>query len=151
MSDDLAARVLAAIEETERIAQAATPGPWQRFLGHDIGVGQPVVPDSPVDGHTVAEMPRCADHVDRRCEDAAHIAHNDPESVLRRCAADREIVVLHTPKTAEIYTEHPGNGDYDFGCPSCHYEWDCEEIMRMGYCATLIALAKGYGIDVDGG
>lgn len=74
--DDLSSLLLAAIEETERLAREATEGPWRAGVR-----GGPTVE---AEGWTVASGVTDLD--------AAHIAHNDPSSVLRRCSADRRIV-----------------------------------------------------------
>ncbi|KPC94474.1 hypothetical protein ADL27_14250 [Streptomyces sp. NRRL F-6602] len=66
-----------------------------------------------------------------------HIALNDPESVLRRCAADRKLIAAH-PVTRDV-----ASGPHSFGCSVCHHE----DLLVAGYgwCDTLLALAEGYG------
>jgi hypothetical protein len=90
MTNDLAARVLAAIDETERIALHAHGDTWTAHGWHLVksSDGEEVVTvgDS---GGGVYDDPT-----------ANHIAGNDPATVLRRCAADRKIVELHPPNTA---------------------------------------------------
>lgn len=73
---DLAARLLAAIEETERVARAATDGPWTAYATRGVFAG--VLDRDWVAGTDPAE--------------AEHIARHDPAAVLRRCEADRRIV-----------------------------------------------------------
>lgn len=72
-----------------------------------------------------------------------HIALNDPASVLRRCAADRKLLELHTP------TEWP-TGTRAV-CPSCA-RWDNDTAMGDDAaspvpfpCPTVFVLAEGYG------
>ncbi|WP_448333522.1 DUF6221 family protein [Streptomyces sp. DSM 41534] len=74
-------------------------------------------------------------------EIAEHVIYNSPEVVLRRCAADRKILELHSPD----------NGD----CSACaepeQYSEDSEgagEWTRSAVpfpCDTVRALAEGYG------
>lgn len=74
-------------------------------------------------------------------ESVAHIAANDPESVLRRCAADRKLIAAH-PVNRDVINEKP-DGMHGFGCFTCHNE----DLLTIGYgwCASLRALAEGYG------
>ncbi|MGW5690306.1 DUF6221 family protein [Streptomyces asiaticus] len=63
-----------------------------------------------------------------------HIALNDPESVLRRCAADRKLLELH------------GRHEDD-GCRTC-VEWSETEYYHVPVpfpCDSFSALAEGYG------
>ncbi|WP_399553895.1 DUF6221 family protein (plasmid) [Streptomyces anulatus] len=66
---------------------------------------------------------------------AQHIALHDPESVLRRCAADRKLIAEHGPCS-----------DQDLGCKGCGFN-NQEESMVDHYedCPVLCALAEGYG------
>jgi hypothetical protein len=68
---DLTTRLLAAIEETERIAQAAIR--WSEGA---------------------------SEWADGENPDWVHIAHHDPTTVLRRCAVDRKIVERYTNAVA---------------------------------------------------
>lgn len=70
-----------------------------------------------------------------------HIALHDPESVLRRCAADRKLIAAH-PITRDVITVLP-DGTHGFGCSVCHHE-DLY-VVGDGWCTTLLALAEGYG------
>jgi hypothetical protein len=81
---DLGARILTAIEETKRTAREAmqtNTGRWTS--GSPYGYGTVVQDDA---GQLVVYLNR---GLNGR---AAYIARNDPESVLRRCVADRKIV-----------------------------------------------------------
>lgn len=87
MTEDLVARVLAAIDETERIAQAAEerhPSPWRA----DRGPGALGLPTGTWldDSENVGAAAADGSHM------AAHLIRQDPHAVLRRCAADRKIV-----------------------------------------------------------
>ncbi|MFJ9988598.1 DUF6221 family protein [Streptomyces globisporus] len=69
---------------------------------------------------------------------AQHIALHDPESVLRRCAADRKLIALHRPvemveEMADVCTACEVTGNYPY------YP-----------CATLRVIAEGYGWTEDG-
>lgn len=82
---DLVTAIRAAIEETERIAQAAGGTAWVRTTTYpdqagveDAATGEVVVYDEGFP--TVAQ--------------AEHIVRHDPAAVLRRCAADRKILDL---------------------------------------------------------
>ncbi|CAL9668752.1 hypothetical protein SUDANB145_07303 (plasmid) [Streptomyces sp. enrichment culture] len=79
---DLLAWLETAIIDRETAARAASEGPWE-----ETGIGEY--------GWTVS-APNGAlfetDDSDQGRADAHYIALNDPESVLRRCAADRKLL-----------------------------------------------------------
>lgn len=116
--DDLSTLLLAAIEETERLANDArglvgfVTDWWDSEALHDrLGMSR---------------------------ADALHIHRQSPSSVLRRCAADKRQVERHARKTAWI--------DDDRNAPVCaccgtHYEYP----VRWP-CPTLLDLAEGYGL-----
>lgn len=67
-------------------------------------------------------------------DEVAHIVLNDPESVLRRCAADRKLLKLH--------------GGNMHSCPATDETDYLDEWTHFGYedhCPVIIALAEGYG------
>lgn len=68
-------------------------------------------------------------------DEVAWIVLNDPESALRRCAADRKLIAEHGPCS-----------DQDLGCKGCGFN-NQEESMVDHYedCPVLCALAEGYG------
>jgi hypothetical protein len=75
-------------------------------------------------------------------EIAAHTVLHDPESVLRRCAADRKLMELHSPVTL-----HAGAGARYFEttrvCKSCEPP---KQFPETAYpCPTIVSLAEGYG------
>ncbi|MFJ6069008.1 DUF6221 family protein [Streptomyces tendae] len=74
-------------------------------------------------------------------EIAEHIIYNSPESVLRRCAADRKLIAAH-PITRDVIDVYP-DGRHGFGCSVCH----TEDLLTIGsgWCDSLLALAEGYG------
>ncbi|MBZ6211592.1 hypothetical protein KVH31_34420 [Streptomyces olivaceus] len=74
---------------------------------------------------------------------SVHIALNDPESVLRRCAADQTELARHTP--TEWPTAAPAV------CPSCA-RWNHDAAMGDDAaspvqfpCPSILSLAEGYG------
>lgn len=120
-SDDLVPQILAAIEETERLASAListvnpTTGEW--------------VPAGP---HGT-EIRDSRDHLVVKHswpDEIAHIIRHDPAAVLRRCAADRRRLERHTPDTT---------GDGYFYCTTCGgggkhefpVEWPCEDLLDV--------------------
>jgi hypothetical protein len=127
--DDLSSLLLAAIEETERLARGVTGSiaPWEV----DEEDGQFGVLDQDME-------PQCWPRSGAR---AMHIAHNDPASVLRRSAADRRLLELHK----QVPTERPG-ATGETGCDLCRWEasWGME--VQPGVCETVLTLAEGYGI-----
>jgi hypothetical protein len=64
---------------------------------------------------------------------AEHIIYNSPESVLRRCAADRKLLELHRPMDHE--------GEMAVFCSECDVSGDYPYFP----CQTLRILAEGYG------
>ena len=64
---------------------------------------------------------------------ATHIALNDPQSVLRRCATDRKLLELHKP--VEM------TGETADACAVCEVTGDYPYYP----CATIRLLAEGYG------
>lgn len=115
----------AAIAAREIAARAATGGLWE-----ETGIGDYGWTVSAPSGAIVD-----TDDSDQGLADARHIAANDPESVLRRCAADRKLISQHGPCS-----------DTDRGCKGCGFD-NQEESMVDDYnsCPVLLALAEGYG------
>lgn len=113
---DLVTRLRAAIDETE---QTARKDQYNRPHGPGCGI-------------TADELPDCD------CDYAA--------SVLRRCAADRNILSQHTPADEE-------DGRVDCGiCIEPGYiglEFCCDWPRVMWPCPTVRYLADGYGITTE--
>jgi len=146
---DLASRLLAAIEEVERLAHEAQDyigdSPWS--VGRARGSGEPYVK---------GEVAAVCSLVDEAS--AAHIAHNDPAAVLRRCAADREEVELHhivwrdigwlewdDREHAEMYEELPVCGL----CVPKHSSFPTRADVPEGPCQTIRLRARAYGLSVE--
>ncbi len=74
----------------------------------------------------------------------AHISLHDPQTVLRRCAADRKLLALHnTPGT--VFPDGAYLDDNRW-CVGCGYGNDGEPLTPdVNDCPTLNALAEGYG------
>lgn len=90
----------AAIDETEQIARGAWQENW-RWYAEDKTVMTHADQRGDWDGYRTAGTRA----------DAEHIARHDPESVLRRCAADREILDAyeHADKVAGDGISPEGN------------------------------------------
>ena len=168
MIEDLAARVLAAIEEAEQIARASGGGDrllprgvsWRREP-MTIAAYHPGWSHRVVGGYDSAVVDEAHETV------ARHIAHNDPATVLRRCAADRKLV-----EYVRGWQHDYNDDDAWFSCAQAVLpeQWrssdpedarpgsGCSNEDRAGGpcdCATgahlqrvLTALAAGYGVVV---
>ena len=131
-AEELVAAVRAALDDTERLARAAaeTAGEtwWHRptLVSYDDIVDD--VAQLVVAAHEYLGVGELDDDM------IAHSAGHDPAAVLRRVAADREILAEHSPHR---------NG----ACPVC-WRVTVRSSMREDYpCPTLRALAHGLGID----
>ncbi|WP_406227335.1 DUF6221 family protein [Streptomyces anthocyanicus] len=69
---------------------------------------------------------------------AAHIEHNDPAAILRRCEADRRILAIH-------YAVEDG---YFTACDGCGTAGICDDWVteNINDCPILLALAHAHGI-----
>jgi hypothetical protein len=147
--DDLVEWLRAQLDEDERVANAATEGPWRVTIRSD----SPYAEDGEI--HTVAvharyrndsspEPYRVVTHgdfheaIDR--PDADHIVRWDPARVLREVEAKRRRLVRHRPVTA---------ADTDWvACSHCHTTYPCDDIRddllpysdRPGYPGGVAAL-----------
>ncbi|WP_446458691.1 DUF6221 family protein [Streptomyces rochei] len=80
---------------------------------------------------------------------ADHITLHDPESVLRRCAADRKLMTLHQPVVCGAF-----GCDCDRKCKTCDWTASQEFDRKPAWgqvdhhifpCPTVRALAESYG------
>lgn len=156
--DDLAARVLAAIADVERIAHAtAPPGGWLRWQVRGDGADRNSTTRD--DRHPeriddVAGVPIAA----VSAAVGQHLVRHDPKTVLRRCAADRKLI-------ADVQGwPHLTVGDTWYSCAQAIDDWEkdaapgsaCADEDRAGQpcdCGlvdrqrtVLMALAVGYGV-----
>lgn len=134
---DLAARILEAIDRTEEIARAVddNSAPWDGQWKSQYGLV--------VRTYNGWVLVHGTDAAPLRTGLARHIAHNDPATVLRRCAADRRILNAHL---TDVLSDTLYGRLYS--CHTCHRFTD--EGTPRWWCETLLALADGYGITVDG-
>lgn len=132
--NDLTTRLLAAIEATEFTAKAASPGTWDFDGDEEVSEDVGDWPVAYVRGAMQAPGTQAAN--------GGHIAANDPDTVLRRCAADRKMVNLHATTVFETIRGNPKYGR-DYWCETCHVPGDQG---GRNWCETLRLLAEGYGI-----
>ncbi|WP_432136802.1 DUF6221 family protein [Streptomyces sp. bgisy154] len=133
----------AQLAEDERIARAATPGPWAWTpetdvwdqngptlirQGHDDGEPAEVLAGWGHDawGLTVSDA------------DKAFIAAHDPARVLREVAANRRRLERHTPQPMIGHDSDENDpSTYVLGCSTCQVtvvhdgDWPCEEVRDM--------------------
>lgn len=122
-------------EQTARLAADAVGGPSWDGWSREVSV-HPPGNDTVADGVMYGDL-----YEPMKQEACDHIAANDPESVLRRCAADRKLIAAH-PITRDVIAVQP-DGTHGFGCAVCHNE----DLLTLGdgWCDSLRALAEGYG------
>lgn len=134
---DILAWLDRAITAREQVARSASAGSWTA-----TGIGEY--------GWTVS-APNGAlfetDDSDQGRFDAEYIAVNDPESVLRRCAADRKLLAGHKPVQGSGFNpdddDTPGAyGDIASACASCG---TYDEYAVRFPCHVVLTLAEGYG------
>lgn len=136
----LAARLLAAIEETERLARDAVQETTGRWTSREVewGVGTVVEDDC---GALLLHVTYHGRNVQY-----PHIAHNDPDTVLRRCAADRRILDRHKPHVIETSRSNPQPVicDYCSHVPDA-VDWPCPDVedIVVAYRGESIRRAKG--------
>lgn len=148
-TDQLAVWLREAMDAAERDAKEATPGPWVvRGLGrHDQAA---IVQDS--GARNAMSLPIGPAFMDaqgsRATADARHAARHDPAAVLRRIAADRKLLDLHTtPHTVVELAVEPVGELFcgECGGPCTHMgEAECEICGQDG-CDTVRLLAEGWG------
>lgn len=149
------------LAETERIALAANhQGRWDTSGddGPAEGVLYALAGNNPKDGWKIAEFTLYTDGVANAAnkpnhlpaystmpihhiENAIHAAHNDPKRVLGKVAADREILAEHAPTSW-------GGPPL---CITCSVlDGAFSNVGALWPCKTVLALAKGHGIDTSG-
>lgn len=141
--EDILAWLETAIAEREDTARLATQGTWRT---HDTyldlgGHTATVLVGEWNDTRLLAWLPTMShtpwDEARNVWNNASHIAANDPESVLRRCAADRKLLELHAPTQ--------GFNVYGGSCTACSACGAAEEYPVWYPCPSVLALAEGYG------
>lgn len=129
MSNELIAKLNAALDEDERVAQEATSGPWSSDI--------PMAKDG-----VKAVAASCGDFeiwvADCRYEqmgpmaitNAKHIARHDPASVLRQVAATRKILTAYEEESAYLNANLRADGG-----------------VAHGLWTAIEAFAEAYGIE----
>ncbi|APY88193.1 hypothetical protein DCW30_05760 [Streptomyces alfalfae] len=110
------------LDADERIAEAATPGPWR-------------VRDEGVVGDDGQHWPVAYTDSYRAREDCLHVAAHDPARVLREIDVKRQLVALH----AVDYRERPDRVLGEVDDPFC-----AECVGERYPCTTLRLLALPY-------
>lgn len=131
MTEDLITWLSAVLDEDERLARAATPGPWKDGAGtvalHSTGMDE-------ITGYVHEQA------------DIDHIVRHDPAAVLADIAAKRQIVAIHNVWTA-IYPEDAVHEwrRKDRRCIGCGFNSSEEpNTPDVNDCPTLRALASAY-------
>lgn len=116
------------IDAVEECARACPPWPWTFDTDDDAVIA--------ADGIQVADVFALSSKQLRAT--GLHVIANDPEAVLRRCAADRKILEIHSY----------GGGSFEpYSCNGCGSDSEWGPIVEhTNDCETLQALAAGYGL-----
>lgn len=141
--ESLVAAVRERLDETERLARAATCEAWTVRV--DCFGEVEVVTDAAHARYVGDKQPEPYDVVSHgdfheavSLADAEHIAFHDPAAVLRRVAAQRRVLERHQP--------HIG----DDGQATCEYcPADYEDELTPWPCPDFADLADGLGIDLE--
>ena len=127
--DDLVQWLGAQLDEDERIARAASLGPWVQSgigdYGWSVTFGRP--------GAGVE-----TDDSEQGLADADFIAAHDPARVLREIDAKRQLVVAHAPGRPK------GRPSMEAHCQSCTTAQAWDEAAAASNCRTLRLLALPY-------
>jgi hypothetical protein len=92
MSADVVRRLIAVLDEIERLAGLASPGPWRPNAEHDeVLAGDD---ETVCDGFALSnnQLRNTVDHI---------VLNADPESVLRLCRAHRDIIERYQKAAAK--------------------------------------------------
>ncbi len=132
MSADLHTQLVAALDEEQARAEAATPGPWSttrdNLVVSRVETWTPDVVQAYPHDYTAANL--------------AHIAAQDPARTLVRVAADRRVLERHRPLSLP-------DGARD-GDPRCTDRWgDGDGWAEAWPCPDVRDLTARYGIEVE--
>ena len=147
--DDLLQFLRARLDEDERVARAATEGPWwynpgKQWLGpeafekYDLRQGEEFVGyggPHPFTGAVCATGP--ANNM-QSMQDAEHIARHDPARVLAEVEAKRRIIEEHKPAVPK------GRPNRERGCLTCTTAQEWDAAANEANCLTLRLLASPY-------
>lgn len=132
--EELVAWLRAQLDEDERVAKAATPGPWSGDVTGTVCADADLMPDErggeilPPDGPMeVAECYR-NELPDERGSNAEHIARHDPVWVLRDVAVKRGIVDAYA--NAITHDGYVRFGDWESCSDSCP-ETMMREVVKL--------------------
>jgi hypothetical protein len=139
MAADVVVWLVAELGRVEELAWAATPGPWEVRPPSDRGDGWELCGRGP--GHNESRWVVGAESGGGVYDeaDARFVVATDPVSVLRRVAADRQILAEHQP------LDEGGLGA--LRCSVCAVQ-PCGDhyLYRVPWpCRTVLLLAEGYG------
>lgn len=139
-------KLKAAIDESERIARAATAGPWRV----DDETYAEIIYGGTDDMTSVVSGGRWGGEasVFDQTADALHIAAQNPAVTLRMVAAHRKILDLHAPDEgccAVCHGPEEMQEFYDRETEQETVEWISDPAPYP--CDTVRALAEGYGIE----
>jgi len=128
---DLHEQLMAAANARLELARAATPGPWRynpekMWNLPGMHFGEEFVGAGPLGNTTcVAGTGMCDDP--QSMADAAHIAANDPATVIRHCERDLQVLERHRPAEDE-----PRLCRWCFGANGEDYfPWPCPEFTDL--------------------
>jgi hypothetical protein len=151
---NLVSWLCAQLDEDERIARTATPGPWwhnpgkawlapEAFEKYDRSKGEEFVGygQSPLSGCIAATGP--ASHA-QSMADAEHIARHNPVRALAEVAAKRQIVSRHTRKEGERQSICAECGGREWKPGVGHTGLDPYPWVMPWPCPTLRLLALPY-------
>jgi hypothetical protein len=128
MSGDLHERLKAAVDARLEMARAVT-------VGHSWAA-EPVVLDNPQFGHGIVArsddggVQHIADSFSP--QEAAHIAANDPTTVIRHCERDLAVLERHRP--------------VGYGCLTCRTGNGATRPPNERCCDEVIDMAAAYGV-----
>lgn len=144
VTDDLTARITAALDHAEQVARATVE---RRWVEGSLWFRWMMVPTK--DGHG---SERVAD------EDARHMALWDPKNVLDLIAAHREIVRLHRVEVLEEQRLRGILWPEAYACVVCDVDLEVayDPLCRglsfgpAPACDTVLAIAKAHRVEVPG-
>lgn len=122
------------IDAVEECARACPPWPWTFDTDDDAVIA--------ADGIQVADVFALSSKQLRAT--GLHVIANDPEAVLRRCAADRKILARHSVD--------PALSDdrlWATACNGCGSDGDCDDPVteNINDCPELLDLAWAHGMN----
>jgi len=134
-------RLEAAVRARLSVAREATPGPWVADPTGTVAAQADLVDDMLTWPNGPSEVAECyrSERPTERADNAAHIAANSPDRIIRDGTEDLWLLSLHQPHPNDVR-----NG-FDPEC-TCGY-W------QQRTCPNVLSLARRYGITEvsDGG